>query len=117
MCDKQNVLRWWNETLEHRWKKRSPLTQNVLVRGRDGLTLQGKTGDISPDGMFIRLAPHAAVSINAVVEVELFHCGCLRGWVVHAGDEGIGIMFRSIGSKEKNTLKLLLSEKSMTQRT
>jgi len=101
--------------LEHRWNKRSPLSQGVVVRGRDGLTLHGKTGDISADGMFIRLAPHALL-INTVVEVELSHCGCLRSWVVHAGDEGVGIMFNSIGSKEKHFLELLLSKKSAALR-
>ena len=99
--------------MEHRWHKRSRLSQNVTVHGRDGLTLCARARDISADGMFIRLAPHA-LSINTVVEVELSHCGCLHGWVVRAGDEGIGVMFNSIGSKEKRLHGLLLSEKSTT---
>jgi len=99
--------------MEHRFKRRCPLSLDVVVRGRDGLTLHGRTRDISLDGMFIQLAPQA-VRTSTVVEIELSRCGCLHGWVVHVGDEGIGVMFRSIGSSEKHLLGQLLSGKSTT---
>lgn len=94
--------------MEHRWKERCPVSLDVVVRSRDGLTLQGRTRDISLDGMFIRLDCQS-VSMNAVVEIEIPHRGRLRGWVLHTGDEGIGVMFRSIGSQERRLLGQLLA--------
>ena len=72
------------------------------------MTLQGRTRDISPDGMFIRLDCQS-VSMNTVVEIEIPHRGRLCGWVLPAGDEGIGVMFRSIGSQERRLLDQLLA--------
>lgn len=94
--------------MEHRWKERRPVSLDVVVRGRDGLMLHGRTRDISPDGMFIRLG-RQSVSKNTVVEIEVPRCGCLHGWVLHAGDEGIGVMFRSIGGRERYLLGQLLA--------
>ncbi len=93
--------------MEHRCHQRSPLSQSVTVRGHDGLNLHGNTRDISADGMFIRLASHA-VPISTVIEIEISDYGCLHGWVVHARDEGIGVMFRSLGDKERKLLGRLL---------
>ncbi len=94
--------------MEHRWKERCPVSLDLVVRSRDGLTLHGRTRDISPDGMFIRLG-RQSVSKNTVVEIEVPRCGCLHGWVLHVGDEGIGLMFRSIGSQERRLLDQLLA--------
>lgn len=101
--------------LEHRWKKRIEVSLDVVVRGRDGLMLRGRTRDISADGMFIRLATHA-VATTTVVEIELSRCGCLHGWVVHAGKEGIGVIFHSLGDKKQRLLRQLLAESTVTQR-
>lgn len=104
-------LRSGHGNLEHRCGKRKPLSLDVVIRGRDGLPLQGRMSDISRDGMFIRLGSHT-VSPSTMVEIEVSHCGCLRGWVVHTGDEGVGIMFCLLGSREKQVLELLLSSVS-----
>ena len=91
--------------LEHRWKKRFQVTLDVVVRGRSGLPLHGRVRDISTEGMFIQLAPRG-VSARTMVEVELSPCGWLHSWVVHAGDEGIGVMFLSNDNSERCLLKL-----------
>ncbi len=96
--------------MEHRLKNRCELSLDVVVHGRNGLTLHGRTHDISLDGMFIQLA-RQAVSINKIVEIELPHGVWLHGWVVHVEDEGIGIMFRSIDSREERFIGQLLLEK------
>lgn len=98
-------------TLEHRLCKRVEVLLDVIVRGHDGLTLHGRTRDISPHGMFIQLAS-GVISGSTAVEIELAHRRRLHGWVVHAGDEGIGVMFRSVGSSEREYLTQLLSGKS-----
>ncbi len=97
-------------SMEHRLKKRCQLSLDVTVRGHNGLSLAGRTRDISPDGMFVELA-WRAVSANNVVEIEIPSYGNLHGWVVHVGDKGIGVMFRSIDSREERFLGRLLSGK------
>lgn len=94
--------------MEHRWKERCPVSLDVVVRDSGGLTLQGRTRDISPDGMFIRIGCQS-VSRKTVVEIEIPHRGRLRGWVLHAGDEGIGVMFCSISSSTRDLLDQLLA--------
>lgn len=98
------------KTLEHRWKKRIEVSLDVVVHGLDGLKLHGRTCDISLDGMFIQSTSHT-LSKSRVVEIEIPRCGCLHGRVIHAGEQGIGVMFRAVGSKKKSLLELLLSEK------
>jgi len=99
--------------LEHRWEKRRQVSLDVVVRGRNGLTLHGRARDISTEGMFIQLAPQA-VPTSTVVEIELSRCGSLHSWVVHTGDEGIGVMFLSTGDSEKDFLEQLLLGKPVT---
>jgi len=97
-------------SMEHRLKKRCQLSLDVIVRGHDGLSLHGRTRDISPDGMFIQLAWRAKSASN-LVEIEIPLYGNLHGWVVHIGSNGIGVMFRSIDSREERFLGQLLSGK------
>ncbi len=101
--------------MEHRLRSRCQLSLNVRVLGRNGLALQGRTRDISPDGMFVRL-PREAVSGYKVVDVELVRGVCLHGWVVRVEDEGIGIMFHSIGSREESLLRRLLLQRCAKSR-
>ncbi len=96
--------------MEHRLRNRCELSMDVVVHGRDGLTLHGRTHDISPDGMFIRL-PGEAVSDRKVVEIEISRDVWLHGWVVHVEDEGIGVMFHSIDGREERLLGQLLVER------
>jgi len=85
-------------SMEHRLKKRCQLSLDVIVRGHDGLSLHGRTRDISPDGMFIQLAWRAKSASNLVeIEIPL--------------SNGIGVMFRSIDSREERFLGQLLSGK------
>lgn len=100
--------------MEHRWKKRYPLSQDVIVRCGNSLTLHGRIRDISLDGMFIQLVPDV-VSTSMLVEVEISRCGSLHGLVIHVENEGIGVMFRSLGRKEKHLLGLLLAEEAPQQ--
>lgn len=105
------------EKMEHRLKKRCQVSLGVTVHARNDMTLQGMACDISTDGMFIQLEQQT-VSENTVVEIEVPHCGQLHGWVVHAGDEGIGVMFRSIGHHEKNLIgKLCEKARSIAKKT
>ena len=98
------------ENMEHRWKKRIEGSLDVVVHGLDGLMLHGRIRDISLDGMFIQSTSHT-LSKSRVVEIEIPRCGYLHGRVIHAGDEGFGVMFRAVGSKKQCLLELLLSEK------
>ncbi len=100
--------------VEHRWKKRRQIVLDVVVRDRTGLSLRGTGRDISNHGMFIRVPPQA-VSANKVVEIEFPNCACVRGWVMHTTDEGIGIMFHSVGNTEQDFLRQLLAEKPVTK--
>ena len=93
---------------DHRWKKRRQVSLDVVVRGRNGPPLHGKVRDISTEGMFIQLAPQA-IPARIVVEIEITPCGWLHGWVVHAGGDGIGVMFLSTESGERCLLKQMLS--------
>ncbi len=95
-------------SMEHRLKKRCQLSLDVTVRGHDGLSLHDRICNVSPDGMFIQLAWRAVPASN-VVEIEIPPYGNLHGWVVHVGDNGIGVMFRSINSREERFLGRLLS--------
>ncbi len=97
--------------MEHRWKKRRQLSLDVIFRTCNGLTLRGKSRNISRDGMSIQLAAQA-VPLNAMVEIEFPGCGCLHAWVMHVGDGGIGVMFRLVGDTERELLDQLLLEKS-----
>lgn len=97
--------------LEHRWKKRCQVALDVVVRGRNGLSLHGRSRDISTEGMFIQLAPRVVLA-HTVVDIELPPCGWLHSWVVHAGDEGIGVMFLSTANGERCLLEKMLSLKS-----
>lgn len=98
--------------LEHRWGKRRQVSLDVVVRGRNGLNLHGRARDVSTEGMFIQLAAQA-ISTSTVVEIELSPHDSLHSWVVHAGNEGIGVMFLSTGDSEKALLEQLLSGRSI----
>ncbi len=101
--------------MEHRLRERCELSMDVVVHGRNGLALQGRVRDISPDGMFINI-PEKVVRANRVVDVELSQNVCLHGWVVRVEDEGIGIMFHSIGSREESLLRRLLLQRCAKSR-
>lgn len=58
--------------MEHRWRKRCPLSLDVVVHGRDGLNVPGKTRDVSADGMYIQLAQRV-ISASSAVEIEFSH--------------------------------------------
>lgn len=121
---RQPPLRWVEERLkpysngvekmEHRLKKRSQVSLGVTVHGRDGMTQQGTARDLSTDGMFIQLNQQA-MSENVVVKIEISHDGHLYGWVAHTGDEGIGVMFRSINSHEKELIEQLCARAYSTE--
>ncbi len=102
--------------MEHRLKKRCQVSLDVTVHGRDGTTQQGTARDISTDGMFIQL-DQQAMSENAVVKVKISHGGYLNGWVAHTGDEGIGVMFRSISSQEKELIGQLCEKTYSTAKS
>ncbi len=94
--------------LEHRWGKRRQVSLDVVVRGRNGLTVHGRIRDISTEGMFIQLAAQT-ISTSTVVEIEFSPHGCLHSWVVHVGNKGIGVMFLSTDDSEQKLLEQLLS--------
>ncbi len=100
--------------MEHRLKKRCCLSMDVLVRGGNNLALPGKIRDLSTDGMFVQLASKI-VPTNTLLDIEFPRGLCLNGWVVHAGDEGIGVTFRSISRRERILIEQLLAEKPAAQ--
>jgi len=66
--------------------------------------------------MFINI-PEKVVRANKMVDVELSQNVCLHGWVVRVEDEGIGIMFHSIGSREESLLRRLLLQRCAKSRS
>ncbi len=94
--------------MEHRWNRRSRLSLDVVIHGRDGFTLHGSTRDISPGGMFIQLA-QPATGISRVVDIEISRRIRLPCWLVHAGKEGVGVMFLAVDDGEEGILDQLLS--------
>ncbi len=97
--------------MEHRWNRRSELSLDVIVHGRDGSVLTGRTRNVSPSGMFIQFA-NPVDSITKVVEIEVSQHTRLPCWVVHAEREGMGVMFLSVGEDEECILDQLLSANS-----
>ncbi len=92
--------------MEHRLKNRCKASLSVVVCDHTGSTFEGTTRDISLDGVFIQMAQWD-VPESRVVKIGFLPHGYLNGWVAHAGDEGIGVMFLSIGSSERSLLDKL----------
>ncbi len=85
--------------MEHRCSERKEVLLDVVVRNRQGLTLQGQAQNLSSEGMYIEVVS-PDIRKGGMLDIELPDECCLRGWVAHTGDNGIGVLFVLLSSAE-----------------
>jgi len=78
--------------MEHRCNERKKVLLDVVIRNRRGLIRQGKARNLSSEGMYIEVVSQG-IRKGGMFDIELSNDCCLRGWVAHTGDNGIGILF------------------------
>ena len=95
--------------MEHRCIERKKVLLDVAISNRSGQVRHGSAIDISGEGKLIRtISPD--IRKGEIVDITLPSGCCLRGWVVHAGGKGAGILFVSSGGEmaARQTLSLPL---------
>ncbi|MEE9422788.1 MAG: PilZ domain-containing protein [Gammaproteobacteria bacterium] len=101
--------------VEHRWSNRKDLTLDVDLYYPPLGTLNGKTRNISLEGMYIELE---GVHIPAQSRLEIAFTSKARGtttehrlpaYVVHEDKDGIGLMLQHVGYREFDALRFMLN--------
>lgn len=101
--------------VEHRWSSRKPLAMDVSLYYPPLGMLNGKTRNISLEGMFVELE---GVHIPPQSRLEIAFTSSARGkttehrlpaYVVHEGDDGIGLMLQHVGYREFDALRYMLN--------
>jgi PilZ domain len=77
--------------MEHRYAGRIEAAQDVVICNMTGINLKGKLRNISRDGMYIRTDAQC-IQKGETLDIEMANSCCIRGWVVHVGNEGIGVL-------------------------
>ncbi len=85
--------------MEHRCSERKEVLLDAVIRNRRGLTLQGKVRNLSNEGMYIEVVT-PDIRKGGMLDIELSNECCLRGWVTHTSDNGIGVLFVLVTSAE-----------------
>ena len=80
--------------MEHRYASRIEATQDVVIYNTSGMNLKGKLLNVSRDGMYI-CTDAQCIHKGETLNIELRNSCCIRGWVVHIHDEGIGVLLVS----------------------
>lgn len=82
--------------MEHRYARRLPARFDVLIHVKGHHTLQGKSCNISTDGIFVDLFD-SRLRKNDIVEIEFEQTGLpsikQKSMVVHVSPTGIGLIF------------------------
>jgi len=78
--------------MEHRCSTRKKILLNVIIRNQRGLMQRGKARNLSNEGMYIEVTS-AEIKKGIMLDIELSDTCCLRGWVAHDSDNGIGVLF------------------------
>jgi len=100
---------------EHRWSSRKEIHLDVNLYYPPIGMINGRTRNISLEGMFIDLA---GVRIPAQARLEVaftaeLHGKCtehrLPAYVVHAGQNGVGLMLQHVGYREFDALRYMLN--------
>lgn len=101
--------------VEHRWSNRKNLTMDVNLYYPPLGVLNGKTRNISLEGMFVELE---GVHIPSQSRLEISFTSESRGtktehrlpaYVVHEDDRGIGVMLQHVGYREFDALRYMLN--------
>ena len=78
--------------MEHRCTGRSKASRDVLIYTLKGTNLKGFLRNVSREGMYI-LTDVQSIQRSDMIDLEFTSGCCIRGWVVHIGDEGVGLLF------------------------
>lgn len=101
--------------IEHRWSSRKQINLDVNLYYPPIGTINGRTRNISLEGMFVDLK---GVRIPAQARLEVAFTAELHGkwiehrlpaYVVHEGDDGIGLMLQHVGYREFDALRYMLN--------
>ena len=101
--------------VEHRWSNRKKLAMDVDLYYPPLGMLNGKTRNISLEGMYVELD---GVHIPAQSRLEISFTSSARGeaiehrlpaYVVHEGKDGIGLMLQHVGYREFDALRYMLN--------
>ena len=79
-------------TMEHRCTRRIKASRDVIIQTRTGQILNGFLRNISREGMYIQIETRHIRKLE-MIDVELSSGCCIRGWILHIDDEGVGVLF------------------------
>jgi len=101
--------------IEHRWSSRKNINIDVSLYYPPVGMINGKTRNISLEGMFVDLK---GINIPPQARLEICFTASSHGetiehrlpaYVVHAGDQGIGLMLQHVGYREFDALRYMLN--------
>lgn len=101
--------------IEHRWSERKPIEMNVNLYYAPMGELQGRTRDISLEGMYVKthgieLPVNAELEISFVTDIaghEKKHQ--MPAYVVHGSGDGVGLMLRHVDYSDFYALRYMLN--------
>jgi len=100
--------------IEHRWSSRKDIHIDVHLYYPPLGMINGKTRNISLEGMFVDLQ---GVTIPSQARLEICFTAEMRGktiehrlpaFVVHGSDRGVGLMLQHVGYREFDALRYML---------
>ncbi len=100
--------------MEHRWSERKPLNLEVTLNYPPIGLIDGKTRDVSLEGMFVDtggvpLPQHAEVEVNFCTRTHgQVREHCVPAYVVHGRHGGIGLMLRHVAYQDFHALRSAL---------
>lgn len=101
--------------VEHRWSPRKPIAMEVDLDYPPLGTIEGKTRNISLEGMYVE-TDGTEIPRQARLEVVFttrYGDGTkvyrLPAYVVHSHDRGIGLMLQHVGYHEFDALRFMLN--------
>jgi len=101
--------------IEHRWSSRKNININVNLYYPPVGMINGKTRNISLEGMFVDLM---GTNIPPQARLEICFTAEARGkatehrlpaYVVHGGENGVGLMLQHVGYREFDALRYMLN--------
>ena len=101
--------------VEHRWSARKPLSIEVGLYYPPIGRINGRTRDVSLEGMFVdlqgaQIPPQSRVEVTFTVNNNgepTEHR--LPAYVVHERDGGVGLMLQHVGYREFDALRYMLN--------
>lgn len=77
--------------MEHRCTGRSKASRDVLIHTCRGNILNGSLRNVSSEGMYLQTDVQDIQKCETV-DIELTTGCCIRGWIAHIGDDGVGVL-------------------------